>query len=98
MGMRVDVRLRLGAQAAVDGADVLDPAPTISVLQLQDLAKGPMEVVGEEGYLLVEPLEGVATDSPGLLTSTSKACEQAGQVVGIRAWPFSLMRRYRSWR
>jgi hypothetical protein len=80
------------AQLSIDGTDVLDPPPPVGVLQLQDLAQGPVEVVGQEGYLLVEPVEGVARDSPELLASTSNWCVQAGHVAEMRGCPFSLRR------
>jgi hypothetical protein len=53
-------RLGVCTQAAVDIADLLHPAPSVGVLELQDLAQGPMEVVSNEGYLLVELVKGVA--------------------------------------
>ena len=82
-------------QPLVDRADLLDEAATVAVLQLHDLFQRPVEVVGDEGYLLVELFEGVAYDSPGEPTSmsTSNRVEQDGQVAAMRVWPFSLTRR-----
>ncbi len=43
------------------------------MFQIEDLFIAPVEVVGDEGYLLEKVLEGVAFYSPGAkrLTSTS---------------------------
>jgi hypothetical protein len=87
------VRLRLLTQAPIDRADLLHPAAPVAVLQLQDVAERPVEVVRNEGYLLVELIEGVACYPPAGVTSTSKFVPQLGQVAGTRLWPFSLMRR-----
>jgi hypothetical protein len=43
-----------------DLRDLLDPAPAFTVFELHQLLVGPMKVIGDEGYLLVEPVEGVA--------------------------------------
>jgi hypothetical protein len=44
----------------VDRRDFADPAPPVGVLQLHDLAVRPVKVIGNEGYLLGELVEGVA--------------------------------------
>jgi hypothetical protein len=44
----------------VDFRDFRDPAPPLSVLQLNHLVVGPMKVIGNEGYLLIHPVKGVA--------------------------------------
>ena len=86
--------LRFLAQTSVDAADLLDPAAPIVVLQLQNLRERPMEVVGDEGYLLLELLEGVAYDPPSSLrTSTSNSEEHDGHTAATRLCPFSLIRR-----
>jgi len=87
-------------QAPVDGADLLGPVAAIAVLQLEDVRERPVEVVGDEGYLLVELFEGVANNSPGASDSrsSSKRVAHDGHVAATRVWAFSLMRRYRSWR
>jgi hypothetical protein len=46
--------------APVDGRNLLDPTPPLGVLQVEERVRRPVEVVGDEGYLLVELLEGVA--------------------------------------
>jgi hypothetical protein len=50
----------LDPQAAIDGADLQHPPAPVGVLQVQDVARWPVKVVGDEGYLLVELVEGVA--------------------------------------
>ena len=87
--------LHVFTHLAIDRADLLHPTPTIGVLQLQDFLQGPVEVVGNEGYLLLELFQGVAYDSPDAATSTSTSNSVAhdGHVAGMRLWPFSLMRR-----
>src|SRR5262249_55821011 len=54
----------------IDSADLFAPPHAFAVRHLQDVGWLPMKVVGDKGYLLIEPFEGVASDSPGLkLTS-----------------------------
>ena len=88
---------RLGLAAAadldVDLADLLHPAAAIRVLQAQDVLEGPVEMVGDIGYLLVEALQGVAYDPPVPAISTSNAWPHSGQVTGIMVLPSSLIRR-----
>jgi hypothetical protein len=45
---------------AVDLPDLLDPATALRVFELEQLIVWPVEVVGDVGYLLVQPREGVA--------------------------------------
>lgn len=87
--------LCLLTEALVDAADLFNPAAAVAVLELQDLFERPVEVVGDEGYLLVELRQGVARYSPAgpNWTSTSKRFEQAGHVACTRLCPLSLMRR-----
>jgi len=49
---------------------------TLTVGKRQHLVRGPVQVVGKEGYLLGQPLRGVAQDSPTGLASTSNSCVQ----------------------
>jgi hypothetical protein len=42
----------------------------------------PVEVIGDEGYLLVERLEGVADYPPSGTSSGWNACVHFGQVTG----------------
>src|SRR5690348_1645882 len=59
----------LVVEAAVDGGDLGGPGAPVRVLQGQQFGQGPVQVVGQIGYLLAEPLEGVAADSPAGGTS-----------------------------
>jgi hypothetical protein len=46
--------------ALIDAGNFLDPAAAVSVVQRQDAFSGPVEVVSDEGYLLIQQLKGVA--------------------------------------
>jgi len=83
-------------ELAVDLADFFNPLPAFGVLQLEHGAPRPVEVVRDEGYLLAEPVEGVAYDSPvGATPCTSKPRPQSGQTAGTVVVPASLICRYR---
>ena len=45
---------------AIDLRDLLDPALPFGMLKAEHLLRGPVEVVGDVGYLLVQMIEGVA--------------------------------------
>jgi hypothetical protein len=79
-------------ETAVDRGNFLGPSPSIGVLQGEDLIERPMKVIGDVGYLLLEPIEGVAYDSPDGKKSTSKLVLHDGQVTAILAAPGSLIR------
>ncbi|MGB4677906.1 MAG: hypothetical protein WBH90_14380, partial [Aggregatilineales bacterium] len=44
----------------VDGRNLLHPLPPVAVLHRQDRLRAPVEVIGDEGYLLDKLVEGVA--------------------------------------
>jgi hypothetical protein len=46
--------------ALIDGGDFCYPAPAVGMLEVHDVVEGPVEMEGDEGYLLVQHLEGVA--------------------------------------
>jgi hypothetical protein len=48
------------AHALVDAGYLLHPPPTLAMFQVENLVRRPVEVIGDEGYLLVQRLEGVA--------------------------------------
>ena len=50
----------LAIEALIDSGDLLHPTAPFSMLQGHDLIVWPVEVIGDEGYLLVECFEGVA--------------------------------------
>ena len=57
----------------IDLSDLLGPLAAVLVLHLQDFFERPMEIVGDVSYLLLQLLEGVAYNSPGLPMSTSNS-------------------------
>jgi len=79
--------------ALVDAGDLLDPVAPVAVLHAQNLLHGPVEVIRDVGYLLLELLEGVADYPPTRPMSISKRPSQCGQVTSAAAVPVSLMRR-----
>lgn len=85
LGRRVD--------PLVDRCDLLNPIPAVAVLHGQDLLHGPVEVIGDIGYLLLELLEGVADYPPTRPMSISKRPSQWGQITSAAALPVSLIRR-----
>jgi len=52
--------LGLVVQTRVDCGDPLHPLPSIGMLQGENLFQRPVKVVSDVGYLLMEPVEGVA--------------------------------------
>lgn len=74
-------------------SNFLNPAATSAMFHLQHLLLGPVKMVGNVGYLLVQLIEGVAYDPPRLARSTSNFLWQSGQVTGIRVMPSSLIWR-----
>jgi hypothetical protein len=44
------------------------------VFQCQDIRQGPVKVVGQVGYLLVQAFERVAYDSPPRLAKSTSTC------------------------
>jgi hypothetical protein len=52
--------LSFPVEVLVDRRDLLHPAPTLGMFQIHDPLQRPVEVEGDEGYLLVERFEGVA--------------------------------------
>jgi hypothetical protein len=53
-------RRRPIVDALIYGGYFRHPAPAIRVLEVHDDVEGPVEMVGDEGYLLVQRFEGVA--------------------------------------
>jgi hypothetical protein len=79
---------------AVDLGDLLHPTLPFGVIESQHFVHGPMEMVGDVGYLLVQAVEGVAYDTPPKLArSTSNFAWHSGHVTGMVLCPSSLMRR-----
>jgi hypothetical protein len=84
--------LCLFIETRVDRGDSFHPLPSIGMLQGENFFERPVKVVSDVGYLLVEPIEGVAYDSPVCKTSTSNEWLQDGQVTATFIAPGSLIR------
>lgn len=54
----------------VDRRYFLDETLAVAVLQIQNVFQRPVQVIGNESYLLEQVVEGVAYDPPSSLTST----------------------------
>lgn len=67
----------------VDLCNLSSPPTPLPMFHVQQPLVGPVEMVGDVGYLLVKPVEGVAYNSPGGSGSTSKPCWQLGQLTAI---------------
>jgi hypothetical protein len=52
--------LRFFVQVPVNSRDLLNPRSPLGMLERQDGVVRPMKVEGDEGYLLIELLEGIA--------------------------------------
>jgi hypothetical protein len=63
------------------------------MFQVHDLLLGPVEVISQIGYLLVQAVEGVAYDSPRVAKSTSNSVLHSGQVTLMLLVPCSLICR-----
>lgn len=70
-------------EGVVDLGNLRSPSPPFPMFHIQQSFVGPVEMVGNVGYLLVKPVEGVAYNSPGGSGSTSKPCWQLGQLTAI---------------
>ncbi len=89
---------RLLAQPLVETGDLFHPATAVDVLQAGDLVQRPVKVVSDEGYLLVESIEGVAANPPRPSTSSWKRCSHCGQTAVTRSGSSALIRLYASCR
>lgn len=65
----------------VESGHLGSPQPPVAVLELHQFVVRPVQVVAEEGHLLDQLIDGVATDPPRLSTSSSKLCRQFGQLT-----------------
>jgi hypothetical protein len=50
----------LFVHALIDDRDLFHPVTPLAVFQIEKRFGRPMEVIGDEGYLLVQRLEGIA--------------------------------------
>ena len=87
--------LLLLGQAAVDTRDLVDEAPAIGMLEIEDLLEPPVEVVGDVRGLLVELVRPVRQDPPrrSPAISTLNSWLQAGQLTATWLVPSWLTRR-----
>ena len=76
----------------VDLADFLAPKLPLSVWQIDDRVAIPVHVVPQEGYLLVDALEGVAYDSPGLILTSTTSLQFKHRVFSASSSPPLLLR------
>lgn len=60
-------------QPLVDSPDLGSPALPLTMLHLHNLVVGPVQIVGQVRYLLVQAIEGVAHYSPTPAVSTSNS-------------------------
>jgi len=78
--------------APVDLGNLAHPSPSLPVLQIQNIQHGPVEMVRNIGYLLIDPFEGVACYSPPRFAkSTSTEPLQCGQATAKTVLPVSLI-------
>lgn len=45
---------------AVDPGDLFNPLAPLGMLQVENVVEGPVEVIGQVGYLLLQAIRGVA--------------------------------------
>lgn len=72
--------------------DLRNPLLPLAMIHTHNLVMGPVEVIGDVGYLLIQAICGVAGYPPRLAASTSNSPSQWGQLTSSRLWPFMLMR------
>ena len=77
----------------IDLVDFLYPAPAILMRHAQDRLIRPVEMVRDVCYLLIDPIEGVASYPPSSVISTSTSVEQLGHTTLIGSPPSELIRR-----
>src|SRR6187401_2216316 len=68
------LRVTVVVQTAVDCTHFGRPLPALTVFKRQQLLQRPMHVVGQERYLLMELVEGVARYSPSPDPSSTPSC------------------------
>jgi len=76
----------------MDAGYLLAPLSPLPVFQGEDFLFAPVEVIGEEGGLLVELLQRIAYDAPKGTVSTSKVLSHLGHMAVTSGVPFWLTR------
>ncbi len=79
--MMEEISAQFAKNPSIDLIDLLHPFRPLTVTQLQDVFWRPMQVIGDECYLLVQAIGGVAYDPPRRIASTSNSWAQFGQVT-----------------
>lgn len=64
------------------------PTVSFSMIQFEEFAEGPIQMLAKIGYLLIDPFQRVADNPPG--GTSSIPCPQCGQ--DLRAAESPLMR------
>src|SRR6185369_17918551 len=82
----------LAGHGLVEPADLFRPLPAFWMRHRIDLLARPVEVIGDEGYLADDGVQGVAYDSPTGSSSMSNFSSQCGQTTACFVDPCSLMR------
>src|SRR4051794_35668349 len=54
----------IGVDPLVNGGDALHPGTPVGMLHCHDFGLRPVQVIGDEGYLLAQAAQGVAQDPP----------------------------------
>jgi len=83
---------RLVIGPLVQAGDLADPPSPVPMFQGQDALLVPVEVISNEGYLLVDSVEGVASNPPRPGTSTWNSFSHCGQVTAMSSGSRALMR------
>src|SRR5690349_13218470 len=78
-------------QALVDARHLGHPALPLAVFHPHHLVVGPVQIVGDVRYLLVQAIRGVAHHPPTPAVSTSISPWQCGQATSTRLWPLPLI-------
>ena len=86
-----DIPVRILTHLPVNTGDLPNPFLAFKMVHGHDIIVRPVEMIGNEGYLLIDPFRGVASYPPGWTTSMSNVCSHLGQVAVILPDPSSLI-------
>lgn len=78
--------------ALIQARDFTHPTSSVRVLERENALLVPMEVVSDEGYLLEDRVEGVASNPPRPPTSAWNSCSHFGQLTVNRSGSSALIR------
>jgi hypothetical protein len=71
----------------VDFAHLFAPKLSFPVRQVDNRVAIPMHVISQEGYLLIDALQGVAYDPPGLIFTSTVSLQFKHRVFSVNASP-----------